>query len=186
MKTEKEKNQEQIQQQGLQQQQQNQRYWDIDRHISDSLKDLRTLLEKIDLKLDRILEKYKTGMDRRTIKTFLKNPVQYNLEFMPGVTLGELLKEKLGQGDTAGISKKLGIDSQTFNDILEDKILPDKTLSEKLEYTLKTRYGVEPDDFYICKAHTYTKIKILDDKSIDWKSIEDKVQQKMQKEEGKK
>lgn len=174
----------QQQQQQIQQQQQQQEIGLVSYEDIDSLlKDIKTLLEKmysiLDSIHDRVLKILNLTIEKKTLKTFLKQLTKnYYFEFMPGKTLGDLLKGKISDKDIPLISKELNIDIQTFYDILEDKIFPDKPLSEKLLYILKTKYGVKPDDFYICKAHTYTKIKILQDKSINLEKIKKKIEEK--------
>ena len=107
-------------------------------------------------KLDELHAKNRAlGILRRGMKT----PRQLNIMFMDGMTIGDLLQKHIAQEHYLEIPRQLNIPDEEFAELIQDRVLPDKKLTDKLVYIMNKEYGVKYSEFMICKAHTYSKME---------------------------
>ena len=141
---------------------------------------IENLLYKMEAQLERnteILEIWKRRYYLKQTKEIIENPQKYRFLLSGGVTLGDLLNDKVK--NKKEFCKEAGISEKILEDLLKDKIFPFPELSKKLRYILTSKYGVREVDYFISIGNTYQKIKILSDKSIKWGNIKKKFFEKV-------
>jgi len=148
--------------------------------IEKELGTIENLLGNMEVQLERnteILEIWERRYYLKQAKEIIENPQKYRFLLSGGVTLGDLLNDKVK--NKKEFCKEAGISEKILEDLLKDKIFPFPELSKKLRYILTSKYGVREVDYFISIGNTYQKIKILSDKSIKWGNIKKKFFEKV-------
>jgi len=131
-----------------------------EKEILDRLEEVRKTqgnlinrLEGVENVLKGILSQLKPEEDRViNLIEILRYPEEYGFKFSEKKSLYGIIREKEKQKD---IRKNLGFAPFDYNDLREDRYLPDNEMSEKLLKIL----GIPRSDFILAKANTYRKIK---------------------------
>lgn len=124
--------------------------------LEKELAEIRHQLEELS---DRLESDRARARAVALVRRGLKNPRQLNLMFMGGLTLGEMLRKRTRTDSHDRFAAELGLTREQFQELLEDRFLPDPQLSERLVFQLNKKFGLKYSEVMICKAHTYSKIK---------------------------
>lgn len=164
--------QEQPQQKQQQQQVQKQQ---LQQSQHEVLLDLKSSIEKLYFKIDELtnnLHKLERKFGTSDIKVSLKdlehvfkNPESYYFNFMNGMTIGDLIRNKVAEKviDTQKFCSSLHITDDRYKALIDDKVLPGPKESEIMAKLLQ----VGLSDLNVCKGHTYQKMKIT--QTSEWR-----------------
>jgi len=158
------------QQQQVQQQQQqsglgiSEQFQHIMKAIESLGRDLTDVKKAIEQLQDKVTGFEKHNKARAEIRRGIKNPRRLNLVFMNRMTIGDLLQKHIRKDEYPSVAEEIGIGEKELANLIEDRLLPDRNLSEKLFFYLNKKHGIRYSQFMICKAHTYSKMKYFSEK----------------------
>lgn len=132
------------------------------------------MLKTMDLRIRRIemqLGLYEYKITRKQLENILEEMRLSGFKFMDGLTLGELVKNKLKEKNIKpeDFCKDTGISMDQYKLLHNDKFLPDEETGKKMAKIL----GVDYFDFDICRLHTKANMKVIE--SPEWQNATEMV-----------
>lgn len=122
--------------------------------IRSELRELRELSRRFDEERERTRA-------AALLRHSLRNPRQLDHLFMGGMTLGEKIRELLSSSPKVKpvLVRQLGIGEAAFEDLLEDRFVPDPELTGRLVHALHRFFFLRYFEVMILKAHTWSRVR---------------------------